>query len=377
MKVKRMSFNPTAIIASCLVVTLVQADEPKPKPVFPAVQWSTADPASVRMSARELQRARDYALSGSGSGCVTRHGHLVMAWGDQKKTYDLKSTSKSIGVTALALAIADKKMQLNAKARLYHPTLGDKPPSNKESGWLDEITVLHLATQTAGFEKPGGYGKLLFRPGTAWHYSDGGPNWLAECVTKVYKKDIQELMFERVLTPIGVTRKDLRWRNHSYRPRQLDGVSSREFGSGVHANVRAMARIGYLYLREGRWKGRQLIPREFVVRARSVEPSVAKLPEHGSRGKGSRNWSNRYGNASAHYGLLWWNNADGSLREVPRDAYWSWGLYDSLIVVIPSLDIVATRAGRSWKRPRDAAHYEVLRPFLQPIVASVRKTPVR
>src|SRR5262249_54455474 len=61
-----------------------------------------------------------------------------------------------------------------------------------------------------------------------------------------------------------------------------------------------------------------------------------------------------------------WNNADGTLKDVPRDAYWSWGLYDSLIVVIPSLDIVATRAGQSWKR-ESAGHYDVLRPFVGPI----------
>jgi hypothetical protein len=30
-----------------------------------------------------------------------------------------------------------------------------------------------------------------------------------------------------------------------------------------------------------------------------------------------------YGKASNHYGLLWWNNADGALAGVPRDAYWS------------------------------------------------------
>ncbi|HEX5102886.1 MAG TPA: hypothetical protein VFV87_03695, partial [Pirellulaceae bacterium] len=46
------------------------------------------------------------------------------------------------------------------------------------------------------------------------------------------------------------------------------------------------------------------------------------------------------------------------------------GLYDSLIVVIPSLDIVVARAGQSWKREKDAEHYEVLRPFLTPIARS-------
>ena len=74
-----------------------------------------------------------------------------------------------------------------------------------------------------------------------------------------------------------------------------------------------------------------------------------------------------YGKASSHYGLLWWNNADGTLDEVPRDTFWSWGLYDSLIVVIPSLDIVVARAGKSWQREKGADHYDVLRPFVTPI----------
>ena len=47
--------------------------------------------------------------------------------------------------------------------------------------------------------------------------------------------------------------------------------------------------------------------------------------------------------AGAMCGLLWWNNGDAALAKVPRDAYWSWGLYDSLIVVVPSLDLVAAR----------------------------------
>ena len=223
-----------------------------------------------------------------------------------------------------------------------------------------------------GFAKPGGYEKLLFRPGTKGHYSDGGPNWLAECVTRVYGRDIQELMFDRVFTPIGITRKDLRWRNNAYRPHQISGVPRREFGSGVHANVDAMARIGLLYLRRGRWKDQQLISAAFIDLARTTVKEVVDLPEHPAAVSGGRQWSNQYGNASTHYGLLWWNNADGTLKEVPKDAYWSWSLYDSLIVVIPSLDIVVSRAGKSWKRDPKGQHYDVLKPFLEPIVASVR-----
>src|SRR5687767_2341520 len=74
--------------------------------------------------------------------------------------------------------------------------------------------------------------------------------------------------------------------------------------------------------------------------------------------------------------MLWWNNADGTIAGLPRDAHWSWGLYDSLIVVIPSLDMVIARAGpaKSWKRAPNADHYDVLKPFLEPIVASVPRS---
>ena len=228
------------------------------------------------------------------------------------------------------------------------------------SEWLDEITILHLATQTAGFENPGGYQPLVFRPGTKWHYSDGGPNWLAECVTRVYQRDVESLLFQRVFTPIGITRDDLRWRKHAYRPTQIDGITRREFGSGVHANVDAMARIGYLYLRQDKWLERQLLSVPFSKAVGKTVPAVVGLDE----------FDGQHGNASDHYGLLWWNNADGSLPNVPRSTFWSWGLYDSLIVVIPELDIVIARAGKFWDRTGWDAHYGVLAPFLNPIVAA-------
>ncbi len=334
--------------------------------VYPQETWDAATPAEVGMDAESLKRARDYALTGGGSGYVARHGKLVLSWGEPRKRYDLKSTTKSIGVTALGLAIADGRIELADRARKHHPTLGTPAEDNAKTAWLERITIHHLATQTAGFAKRGGYEKLVFEPGTKWLYSDGGPNWLAECVTLVYRRDLKDLMFERVFTPLGITQKDLTWRPNAYRPREIEGIPRREFGSGIHANVDAMARIGYLYLRRGEWRGRRIIPETFVDQARTTVRGVVGLPEH------SQGYNKKMGNASDHYGLLWWNNADGTLEGVPRSTYWSWGLYDSLIVVFPELDIVVARAGKSWKRREGAKHYDVLRPFLEPILASVK-----
>ncbi|MEW6303575.1 MAG: serine hydrolase, partial [Verrucomicrobiota bacterium] len=343
------------------VLFLLLVASSAPAAIHPGDTWQKATPAEAGMDEAKLAQAREYALTGGGSGYITRGGRLVMAWGDVAATYDLKSTTKSIGVTMLGVALKDGKVQLDDLAVKHHPAFGVPPEGNAQTGWLNKITLRHLANQTAGFEKPGGYTNLLFAPGTKWHYSDGGPNWLAECLTLAYGRDLNEVMFERVFTPLGIQPKDLRWRNNQYRPHDLNGVKRREFGAGFHANVDAMARIGLLYLREGKWRDQQIIPADFVKLARVPAPQSAGL----------REYNETHGNASEHYSLLWWNNGDGTIPGLPRDAFWSWGLYDSLIVVIPSLDIVVSRAGKSWKRTTDE-HYDVLKPFLEPIAASVQ-----
>src|SRR3954451_17703954 len=60
---------------------------------------------------------------------------------------------------------------------------------------------------------------------------------------------------------------------------------------------------------------------------------------------------------------MWWNNGDGAMKDVPRDAFWSWGLRESFILVVPSLDLVAARAGpKGWAKSW-SGRYSVLEPF--------------
>jgi CubicO group peptidase (beta-lactamase class C family) len=329
---------------------------------WPGAEWPKATPAEMGMAEARLVQARDYALTGGGSGMIIRHGKVVLTWGDPAKLYDLKSSSKAIGVTLLGLALKDGKAKLDDKAIRYQPALGIPPENNRATGWIGQITLRQLANQVAGFEKPGGYGKLLFAPGTKWFYSDAGPNWLAECLTLAYGRDLNDVIFERVFTPIGIKPSDIAWRENAFRPHEIAGVKRREFGSGFSADVGAMARIGYLYLHEGRWRNEQIIPADFVQLASRPAKELIGLPEY----------DHSHGNASDHYSLLWWNNGDGTIPGLPRDAFWSWGLYNSHILVIPSLDIVAVRAGDSWKITSDE-HYDVLKPFFEPIAAAVRE----
>jgi CubicO group peptidase (beta-lactamase class C family) len=363
-----MENAPMKSISLVLVVWFAQlglAAEILPA-VFPGQSWIEKTPAELGLDATKLAAARDYALT-SGSGMIVRGGYVVMRWGDQERRYDLKSSTKSLGATLVGVALLDGKMQLDDPAIKYHSSLGVPPESNRNTGWIEKITLRHLLTQTAGFQKRGGFMPLDFEPGAKWQYSDGGPNWLAECITLAYHRDCQELMFDRVCTPLGITRQDFVWRKNAYRPAEIDGIPRREFGSGVSANVNALARIGLLYLRGGVWNGQRILPAEFVAEAGTAAKSIRGLTVAAG---------DPHTGATAHYGLLFWNNADGALAGVPRDAFWSWGLFDSFFFVIPSLDLVVARASaKSWPREPNAAPYEVLKPFLAPIAAAVIRDP--
>src|SRR5690606_16911257 len=87
---------------------------------WPGAQWETADPEDVGLDAALLAEARDYALQGGGSGLIICKGYAVFSWGDQREIVDLKSTTKSIGSTVLALALKDGKVRLDDPARTFH-----------------------------------------------------------------------------------------------------------------------------------------------------------------------------------------------------------------------------------------------------------------
>jgi len=327
--------------------------------LWPGSNWTIATPESQDMNATTLAQARDFALTYGGAGMIVRGGRQVLSWGNVTQRYDVKSTTKSIGGTALGLALLDGSIAMSDLAQMHLPSVGVPPTSNTSTGWLDDLTLLQLATHTSGFDKPGGYIALLFAPGTQFGYSDGGANWLADILTTTFNADLNSVLFTRVLTPIGVKTTDLTWRSNAYREDLLNGVKRREFGAGITVNANAMARLGYLYLRRGQWAGQRLLPDEFS--------ELVQHPDSANVGVPSRDPTNFPG-GSNHYGVLWWTNADSTLPEVPRDAYWAWGLGDSLIIVIPSLDIVAVRAGSGFGRSNWNANYSVIGPFITPIV---------
>jgi hypothetical protein len=93
------------------------------------------------------------ATSSGASSCVWIRAAVPLQYYRQpnRSGHDLASVGK----------VPRNSFWITDKARAHHPTLGTPSGRNADTGWLDEITILHLALQMAGFDKPGGYVPLL------------------------------------------------------------------------------------------------------------------------------------------------------------------------------------------------------------------------
>ncbi len=341
--------------------------------------WTTAPPAEEHMDVTKLDEARDYSMAAGGTsdseaGYIIRHGRLVYSWGNPFQRFEMKSTTTSMGGLALLLAMDEGKLALGDKVAPRLPVFGSDPTvdtSPVTTGSLADITTLQLTTHTAGFSKSDAPPrKLLYQPGSTWSYSDQGLNWLADLLTQTYSQDLNSLLSARIYTTLGIRPStDLVWRDNAFRSTTLSvngvAVPRRELASGMRADVDAMARVGLLMLRRGVWRDQLLLSNAIVDKAHQ--------PPAGSASAVNIDPTNFPG-APTNFGLLWWTNATGQMSAVPKDAYWAWGLHETFIIVVPSLDLVIARAGdHAWHPTSEEwnADYAVLEPFLTPIVESI------
>ena len=348
--------------------------------------WAKVDAAAVGMDQQKLNDAVGVAQAvptgvNAGSGMIVRHGQLVHSWGDIDQRLEMKSVTKSMGGLVFGLAFDAKKIALTSKAVDYMPTFGTPPTTNAARAQL--ITIAQLATHTSGFEKEDKQvngetaSVITFDPGTTWAYSDAGLNWLADVLTTVLQEDLSTVAQREVWAKIGLNpggADDVVWRANLQRPATRPGstLQYRELASGLLANTNAMARVGLLLLRKGKWKDQQILSEEFVSRVQTPLPENASLPVEPDRP------DHLFPNAQSDYGVLWWTNKSHTMANLPTDTFWAWGLGEELIVVIPSLDLVIVRnggqsstvtSGRTWNDSDWDGDVRVLEPFLNPIVA--------
>jgi len=315
--------------------------------VWPGAEWEVSSPETEGMDADRLEDVAAYCEAHNCRGVViVRHGRIAWEryWGgwDEDSTDNSWSMAKSITSALIGIAIAQGKIEgLDQSAADY---IQEWRGTDKE-----KITLRHLLSMTSGlswsmtYDPPSGdtinllnsddavgyaVGRPLYRkPGSDWYYSDGDVQLLARIIKVATGMEAGQYAQQELFGPIGV--EGATWRT--------DKLGQTWTWCCVLSSARDFARFGYLYLRDGRWGDRQIVPEEWVLE--SIQPSQ---------------WEN------LHYGYYWWLL---DLPDVPEDIFAAIGFQTKRIYVIPSLDIVAVRLGKGDDEWQD-------NDFLKPIVES-------
>jgi CubicO group peptidase (beta-lactamase class C family) len=267
---------------------------------------------------------------GGTNGIVIRRGYVVAEWGDTRRVDPTYSVAKSFLSTVLGLAL-DRGLikRVEDPVRDYVKDGGYDSPHNAKVTWEQH------ARQTSEWEgemwgkksdfvgvEQFGRGRREPRPvkepGTFWEYNDVRVNRFSLSLLRVWRKPLPRVLKDEVMDKIGASDA---WQYHGYDNSEvlIDGRrmpsvgGGTRWGGGLWISTRDEARFGYLFLREGRWKGKQIISESWVKAA--TAPSSVK-PD---------------------YGFLWWlNTGRKEWPSAPETSYAALGYGSNTIWVDPA-----------------------------------------
>jgi CubicO group peptidase (beta-lactamase class C family) len=245
-----------------------------------------------------LERVRTYAETIPTTGLlVVVGGRVLFEYGDVEEVSYLASVRKSILAMLYGNYVADGTIDLEKTLEeLGMDDVGGLLPVERQA------KVLHLVTARSGVYHPAS------NPGD--NLADAPARGSQEPGTyMLYSKEFQD--FDRSLHRKGGDRERSLYPSYH-----------------MHLSTRDMARAGYLMLREGNWKGEQVIPADWAREISSVVTPLEEMnPERMRRGP--------FG-----YGYMWWIFDGPETEWAFQGGYTGQGAYGQYITVLPALDMV-------------------------------------
>lgn len=233
---------------------------------------------------------------------IVRHGCVVAEgwWAPYaaNEPHMMFSLSKSFTSTAVGLAIAEGKLQLDDPVLRFFPEEAPAEPSAN----LKAMRVRDLLTMSTGhhdedvrdfpYNSEESVVKLFLarpvshKPGTFFFYNTPGSYMLSAIAQKVTGQSVLDYLRPRLFEPLGI--ENPTW------DASRQGVSLGGFGLNVRTED--IARFGQLYLQKGRWQGKQLVPAAWVEAATMRQMSNGSSPSSDwEQGYGYQFWRSRHG----------------------------------------------------------------------------------
>jgi CubicO group peptidase (beta-lactamase class C family) len=154
---------------------------------------------------------------------------------------------------------------------------------------------------------------MVQEPGRVFQYSSGATQLLSHVFHAATGKDIEEYAVEHLFKPLGIT--------HHFWKRSPTGLIDTE--GGLFLAPKDLARIAYLYLKNGVWEGKPIVSADWVKA--SIAPSITVSETTGVK-----------------YGYKWWLYPYG---KEGRLAYAGSGFGGQRPIVVPALDLVIVFTG--------------------------------
>ena len=225
---------------------------------------------------------------GPASGIITRHGYIVAEWGDPKRADITNSVTKTFLTTVVGLAVQRGLIKdVNDYARDYMPPHVDlfDAPHNQKIKWDDLLRQTSdwqgtlwdrpdWADRPVGATREEQEHRKLYDPGTHFKYNDVRVNVMALAALQVWRKPLPEVLREEVMNPIGAS-STWRWYGYENSWVDIDGQKVQSvsggghWGGGMFIDSYDMARFGYLFLRNGKWKDRSIVSEKWIQMART------------------------------------------------------------------------------------------------------------
>lgn len=323
----------TVLVLAALIVTPVTAQEDV---YFPTTEWRTSTPEEQGMDSAALAKLIEAIseLADLDSLLIVRNGYVVAEVYWHPFTKDLKhelySTSKSVLSALVGIAIDQGYIE-----SVDQTVLGFFPEIEVQN--LDDdkraMTIRDLLTMTSGLSCDGRQGtdpsdeflteqnlsqsllgwRMADTPGKTWRYCQINAYLLSAILSRTTGQDTLAFARQNLFEPLGIT--DVAWNTST------EGIA---LGfAGLLLNTRDMAKIGYLYLNNGRWGEAQIVPADWVKE--SVQHHAPQNP---------------FGSPVAGYGYLWY-----PLHVPFGDFFQTLGAYSQLIHVVPATKLVVVITG--------------------------------
>jgi CubicO group peptidase (beta-lactamase class C family) len=304
-------------------------------PVYPGVSWERiTNPDSAGWAGKDLDsaRARLSRLATTGFMAIA-DGRVLLEYGDVRTLSYLASARKSVLSMLFGKYVANGTVRLDKTlAQIGIDDIGGLTPQEREATVRDLLTArsgVYHAASNLGDDLANAPARGSKRHGTYQLYS----NWDFNAVGTIFERETGRNIYDALESDLA---RPLGMEDFDRAAQQKMGDTTRSVHLAYHMflSTRDMARLGYLMLREGNWKGRQLVPREWVVLTTHAATPVTQMnPNYHRVGP--------FG-----YGYLWWV-WDGAAAIGPfRGAYTAQGAFGQYITVLPAVNLVIAHKTR-------------------------------